>query len=140
MNIKLNEKYKFLIYTEGGGLYLTDPNDLAEKIFICEGDIIPPCPLIPHDTKHTVFTIGPEGNWVSTKLNLPTNIRNDYQWVAMEPTGAWYVYEKQPKKVVRSWSGSGINLATMFPPIGNDPYGWEKSLHKRNEDGSWSRA
>lgn len=77
-------------------------------------------------------------------VDLPTNLRPEVKWTAMDSSGYWYGYSKRP--IVDSdweadcWNTDNVknfNIDCMSIP--KDPAGWENSLHERVGD-TWERV
>ena len=75
-------------------------------------------------------------------INLPTEISDKWQWAAMDIHNQWVLFKEQP-----TYGASGL-WCTVYArpgfPLDKDLFDistdipWDKSLHKRNPDGTWS--
>ena len=73
-------------------------------------------------------------------INLPENIDMRWQWAAMFNDNGWVVYEEQPVLKDIGWMSDfpTIDITDLFTISANIP--WDKSLHKRNKNRTWSRC
>jgi len=73
-------------------------------------------------------------------VDLPTDLRDEIKYVAMECGGIWYGYSAMPETgTTLKWRFGNRAWAIMCHNIPKDHAGWENSLHIRTKDG-WERA
>ena len=83
-------------------------------------------------------------SWVDPVDWLPKGLVDEWKYVAMDRSEAWYFYRVLPsveeKTQMFSIPGEEINFSVdqLFKTY-PDPLGWRQSLHVRDEDGNWKR-
>jgi len=80
-------------------------------------------------------------NYVDPLSWIPKNIRPEYEWLAMDENGEWWLFPCEPRAEGISWSpgnGEEIELSGIIDTK-TDPLGWKNSKFRRI-DGKWRRA
>jgi hypothetical protein len=83
-------------------------------------------------------------SWVDPVDWLPKGMLDEWKYVAMDGSGAWYVYSILPMAEEKTQMFSVPETETHFSvdqmfKTYPDPLGWRQSLHVRDEDGNWKR-
>ena len=83
-------------------------------------------------------------SWVDPVDWLPKGMLDEWKYVAMDRSGAWYFYNILPMVEEKTQMFSVPETETPFSvdqlfKTYPDPLGWRQSLHARDEDGNWKR-
>jgi hypothetical protein len=73
-------------------------------------------------------------------VDLPTNLREEIKYAAMDDDGDWFSYSAKPKWLGKDWENGEYEFWDLrcISPV-KDPAGPENSLHIRTESG-WERV
>lgn len=104
--------------------------------------------LVDLPSEYGYYTIEGEkidlDTWVDPVDWLPKGMLEEWKYVAMDRSEAWYFYRVLPsveeKPQMFSIPEVEINFSVdqLFKTY-PDPLGWRQSLHVRDEDGNWKR-
>ena len=83
-------------------------------------------------------------SWVDPIDWLPKGMLDEWKYVAMDRSEAWYFYRVLPMVEEKTQMFSVPETETPFSvdqlfKTYPDPLGWRQSLHVRDEDGNWKR-
>ena len=83
-------------------------------------------------------------SWVDPVDWLPKGMLDEWKYVAMDGSEAWYFYSVMPMIEEKTQMFSVPEAETPFSvdqlfKTYPDPLGWRQSLHVRDEDGNWKR-